>query len=370
MDEMAATDEIGFDSFVAWWLSDSKISAKIRHAKQQDDGVASVLFVCLLGDSEDKLTIDHDDLMSRGKTAFGTSISPKLAGEILRECQEIYPKQGGRGSRDDFAITADTFDGWWRSTAELAQQLRQQRQVDIARTQKTLSDFDVARGPEAKKDNKLDEEELLAMVKKLHIHRTHPAHDVVRDIMLEVRKLCSRLLQIKIRQTIVNVTAILRSNTDTLGNIGSVELDRSNVREVLDALGVQTSEREVEYMMSVATNSSNISGDSLMSFILEPSEDKRDQPRHRIQKTFGVRMNARYLSFLDFFLWMRSGTRLADTVAEAIDVYGKKKELAKEQRFPYVPRFSPFCQAMVLDPTFDKAVLYAIGVNTVIMCLQ
>eukprot|EP01052_Picozoa_sp_SAG31_P034880 SAG31_NODE_4134_length_3550_cov_8.625036_1_plen_898_part_10 len=373
MDEMGGTEEIGFDTFVAWWLSDSRVSAKVRQAQKEDDGVAASLFACLLR-SDAVYTIDSDDIRDRGKSAFGEVISFNEAGEIFAECLE--QRQSLRGNRDESqAVTVQEFDAWWRSTAELAVRFRKTRQVDVARTQNILSDFDVVRGSEAKSDNRLDEQELHKMVGTLKIRVAEPSTSVVKEILAEVDELSTKLLRLNVKQKWLHViTTTARTPRQPSNSADKDKLDQSGVFEVLRLLGCATSSEEVSAIFADSAVGeaapSRLSNIDLIDYIFLPAKGKQDQPRRRIQRKLGIKHTVSNVPFFMFFTWMHSGSPLADVVSASIDAYGKKKELARTQRFPFIPYVTPFCRSAVLDPTFDQAVLYAIGINTVIMCMH
>jgi Ca2+-binding EF-hand superfamily protein len=121
--EMGMGEEgCSYSVFMAWWLSPSKVAAKVRRSTQTlaNNGVAKHLFELI--DVSENGRIDEGDLMDSSKSAFGMSISRADVSVIMHECAP-------EGSPH---ITFDVFIQWWSSDQEWATKLRLKRQKDIA----------------------------------------------------------------------------------------------------------------------------------------------------------------------------------------------------------------------------------------------
>ena len=129
LEEMGARDqktdnvEVHYENFVAWWLSDSKVAAKVRAAKKQDEGVAHQLFMRLVSkDSASGIRIQ--DVMDKWKMVFGVVLSKLDAHDVMKECND-------GDVEESHVISEEELDTWWRSSLPLAQVYRGKRLEDM-----------------------------------------------------------------------------------------------------------------------------------------------------------------------------------------------------------------------------------------------
>ena len=171
MEEMEATSEgVSFEKFTSWWLSRSKIAAKIRSSAAAKNTVARQMFQKILRDSKmDNETIQVEDLMTGGRNAFGEAVSAQEARAIIDECVDHAEKVEG----DSILVTEAVFESWWKSDSHHATRLREKRRSDMMMARTMIESFDTAKRKgddyKAHKDAELDQSELEEMVRTLKL---------------------------------------------------------------------------------------------------------------------------------------------------------------------------------------------------------
>lgn len=165
--EMDAGKEggVSFEVFTNWWLSSSKVAAKVKAAASAKGNVAKKIFGKLRAD-----TIQVEDLVQNGRNAFGEPVSQQQARAIIDECAE-KAKDG-----DSTQITEAVFEHWWTSDLHHATRLRQQRRQDMMMVRRIVEAFDSAKKNEddykAHRHAEMDADEFEEMIRKLKLGTT------------------------------------------------------------------------------------------------------------------------------------------------------------------------------------------------------
>ena len=307
--------EIPYDNFVAWWLSDSKIAAKVRAAKKSDDGIAHHMFTVLL--DKGQLAVTAQNLMQKSKQVFGEVLSHGASIDLLREINEDSDK----GDRHD--IDSKELEEWWRSAKPLAIKFRELRQVDVATIKGILAEFDEDKGS-GKSDNRLDEFELAKMIKKMKFKITKESSKVVTDIVAEVKVLAKELFSLRIEQAWelnskqaelqavmdgTNADGIGTSDTDNAaGAVHSEKFDHVRLALVIESLGYKPRVEGVADIMQcqditvrVEERPERITFSQLKTFLETPRT--LDYTRKKILRAMTANVHL-HPNFMEFEVWL------------------------------------------------------------------
>eukprot|EP01052_Picozoa_sp_SAG31_P010292 SAG31_NODE_560_length_14088_cov_10.467010_1_plen_2416_part_00 len=395
--EMGGDIPIPYENFVAWWLSDSALAEKVRAAKQSDDGVAHQMYTTLLGGNPSGVEI-ADLLSSRGKQVFGKVLSRGEAAEILNECTEDSPKD------QQNLISLVELRAWWNSSKPVAQHYRQERQMQLKRVRDVLVDFDVRKGSDLSTDERLDDEELRLLIKKLNIGKslatkaatvaTGKSQDGIDPVDKRLESLKSQVIGVGRRLMCLKLTAawnlVLQARDPTSPTFSSPggppspsslqsprdgsmqQCSFEQLVNIVDALGFHGTDEEIIAMMQAAANDEEadtemLTFDQLQSFFLSPT---REPTKRRILEVMKANYRKHSIEFDDFFNWLTMDTSgLARSTAGAIEAYSRKKELQASRHFPWIPGVSSCLRSVIVHQRFDDVVLVAILFNTAVMMI-
>ena len=173
IEEMRVGEEgVSYTVFVAWWLSISKVAAKVRTATQNmaENVTATFLFETI--DRSETGIINANDLIHQGQVAFGEKVNLDAAREILREILDAdisADDDGESGSTHEISLSP--FLEWWSSDEPWATKIRRKSREDLADVHILFSQFD--KGWSAARDSEeepvLDPDEISRMKSQLSI---------------------------------------------------------------------------------------------------------------------------------------------------------------------------------------------------------
>lgn len=172
MDEMDADDgEVSFSSFTNWWLSSSKIAAKVKAASlMQNNNKESTRMFLRISDKRSE-GLDLDDISTRARMAFSRTLTEE-------ECTQLFNEALPRGATDGSGVFLEDFEAWWKSSTDLAQQLRMERREDSIKVRGFVESLNVvenqvltprARATTPSPGNTLGEDELEEIISTLKL---------------------------------------------------------------------------------------------------------------------------------------------------------------------------------------------------------
>lgn len=175
MEEMDADEgEVNFSSFSNWWLSGSKIAAKVKAAsKAKTHGnESSRMFTKMDKDAGGGL--DVEEILSASRLAFSRVLTAEEAAQLFEEALPVGASEGSE-------IFIEDFETWWKSSKDLAVQLRAERSTDVIKVRGFVESLSIverrvlsprAMAKDASSGNALHEDELEEIICVLKLRCT------------------------------------------------------------------------------------------------------------------------------------------------------------------------------------------------------